>query len=502
MNKNILFWIDDSHIHFGIAKFLQEQYSGNLYAVYDVNHITKKFYENQDLVKFSKVWFWRDYISSKPHQPDISYLKNFENRNGIYLWKLAFMERRFLRYNEFHKFSYEEILSITEDECKIFEKIIDEVKPGYLIIGVTDLHKNQLFKEICRVKGTQILMLYHSRFATRSIISNDYDTFNQSDISKNSQTSQNLPYENYLKKNDPRKATDKKFVNREQKLGIVNLMKKNFEFLFKICNSKYRNYYENWGRTRIRFLFSKEFPLPHLIKRWYRRLYLDKKSIKEINFNQPFIYYPLQHEPERTLLLDAPFFTNQIEVITNLAKSLPVDFKLYVKEHYSMKNEAWREREYYKKIKDLPNVELIHPTVHSKLLLSNCSLVATITGTSALEAGFYKKPSIIFADTSFSYLPFITKVKNIEELPDIIHHLLKEKFDYSELGNYLKIVEDNSFDVNMMQLIYDVTTQLHKYNGSLREVEISNNKMKYFLDNHKEYFEKLAIEYLNKIKKS
>ena len=35
-------------------------------------------------------------------------------------------------YNEFYKFSREEILSILEDECKLFEKIL-EIKPKFLI---------------------------------------------------------------------------------------------------------------------------------------------------------------------------------------------------------------------------------------------------------------------------------------------------------------------------------------------------------------------------------
>jgi len=501
VKPKILFWIDDGHIHFGISKFLYEKYPVEIFAVYDVNHITKNYYNNQKIVKFNKVWFWRDHLSSKPHKPDMNYLKNFEKKYGIHLWKIASMERRFLHYNESHKFTYKEILSIIEDTCKIFEKIIDEVKPDFLIIGVTDLLKNELFKQICEAKKVKILMLSQTRFLSRSIIDSDYDNLydnNQPQIT--SSGFENTSQEEFLRKNNPRNGVDKKFINREEKLGIANLIKKNIKYLFKICNNDYRNFYENWGRTRIRYLLSKEFPLILLVKRSYRESYLNKIAKKQIDPSQPFVYFPLQHEPERTLLIDAPFYTNQIEIIKNIAKSLPIDFKLLVKEHFSMRTEAWRERRYYKNLQEIPNLELIHPSVDSYSLLKSCSLVATLTGTSALEAAFYQKPSIVFSDTSFSSLPFIARIRNVEELTDIIKSLLSKKFDYSLLNNYLKSVEDKSFDIDFMKLVYDVAIQIHGYHGAIREVDISPKQMESFLAEHKTFFEKLALEHIKKIK--
>ena len=83
---------------------------------------------------------------------------------------------------------------------------------------------------------------------------------------------------------------------------------------------------------------------------------------RKIFQNEKFIYYPLHIEQERSLLIAAPYYTNQIEIIRSIAKSLPIDYKLYVKEHPSQANRNWRDISDYKEIINIPNVRLIHPS--------------------------------------------------------------------------------------------------------------------------------------------
>ena len=42
--------------------------------------------------------------------------------------------------NPFYKFKKDEILNILERDCKFFESVLDEIKPEFLIIKVTDFH--------------------------------------------------------------------------------------------------------------------------------------------------------------------------------------------------------------------------------------------------------------------------------------------------------------------------------------------------------------------------
>ena len=55
MKDKILCWFDGFPPQFGIAKYLQEIYSCELFAIIDVNS-ARRFYEKQDIVKFKKKW--------------------------------------------------------------------------------------------------------------------------------------------------------------------------------------------------------------------------------------------------------------------------------------------------------------------------------------------------------------------------------------------------------------------------------------------------------------
>ena len=123
--------------------------------------------------------------------------------------------------------------------------------------------------------------------------------------------------------------------------------------------------------------------------------------------------------PERYIDISAPFFSNQLEVITNIAKALPAEYKLYVKEHFAMKPLHWRKTSFYKQILSLPNVEFIHPLVSADEIIRKSSLVIAITGTSALQAAFFEKPSIVFAHNIYEeFLSSVIRISSYEELSD------------------------------------------------------------------------------------
>jgi len=508
VKKKIIFFIDDGLIQFGIARFLQEKSDYDFFAIYDVNHITKPFFEQQKLVHFKKTWFLRDHLPEKVKMPDINYLKKFEEKYKINLWLLAYSERRFYRYNEYRRFSSDEILSISEEQCKFYENILDEVQPDFLCIGITDLHRNYLCAELCRAKGLKILMYNPTRLAKRVMISSDYDkidNFDQNQVIFSSKPERSIEeLQDYIKKSSAYEyisnAVEKKFSEEKFKLNAGDIFMRHLKFLLFICNNEYRKFYENWDHTRLRFLTKKDFVIPFILKRWYRKSFLDKNAIHKPSFSQLFVYFPLQYEPERTMLFSAPFYTNQREVIRHIAKSLPVEYQLYVKEHIMMKINPWREKSFYKEIIEMPNVKLLHPSVNPEIILKNCSMVITIAGSTALEAGFYQKPSIVFSDSSFSYLPFVNRVNNVENLPHIIRECLQKKFDYSSLNDFINLYNENSFEFDRTRLTQEIASKLHAYGGMTKEVPIPISKMDSFLQDHRKEFKKLADEYLKKIK--
>ena len=105
---------------------------------------------------------------------------------------------------------------------------------------------------------------------------------------------------------------------------------------------------------------------------------------------------------ERNMLVKSPLINNQIETIRQIAKSLPPNYKLFVKEHPHQIARGWREIREYKEVMDIPNVKFIHPSVPVDKLLKKCKIVICVGGSTGLEAAFYEKPTIVFSDVFYS----------------------------------------------------------------------------------------------------
>ena len=209
--------------------------------------------------------------------------------------------------------------------------------------------------------------------------------------------------------------------------------------------------------------------------------FLEKNSLLQID-DSKFVYFPLQVDPDRNLLLGSPYLTNQIESIRNIAKSLPVDHKLFVKEHPGQKRE-WRNISFYKEILDIPNVKFIHPSVSSEELYKKCSLVITSGGSSGFEASFFQKPTIVFSDTIYNRLDCVSRISNIEDLPFIINESLNKEISSNDLDKFLVFLEKNSFDFDLFGYIF-IELKEFFHDSILLDVEIKQNKMEKFLEKH------------------
>ena len=123
MSSKTLFWVSGAVTTFCLAYYLQKKTDSNFYAIIDTYDNPRVFFENQNLVKFKKTWFYHDCFQNMD-KPDLKYLSNFEKKYDLNLWELAINERIFYRFNPIYNFSSDEILSILEHESKLFDKII------------------------------------------------------------------------------------------------------------------------------------------------------------------------------------------------------------------------------------------------------------------------------------------------------------------------------------------------------------------------------------------
>jgi len=491
MTKKILFFLDLFTLHFGLANYLQKNLDCELYALIDTTDKQKKFFQEQKIVNFHKSWFYHDNINLNKNY-DKDYLDNIEKRYNIDLQQLVRNDRFFSQFNNFNKFSNDEILSILTQEEKLFEKIINECKADFLVMFQPSLRHEFLFYELCKQNNITPLIINPSLVGYRSFISREINLLDhldyQNEISMNKSFEDLLDYYNKYNTNQQISDYVNDFANSKS-----SLIKASVEFLFNSDNSNEKTHYTYRGRTKSKVFFD---ALKNKIRKNMRKKFLENNSKNKIT-DEKLIYFPLQVEPDRNLLLGAPNYTNQLESIKQIAKSIPLGYKLYVKEHPGQ-NREWRKISYYKEILEIPNVVLISSEVSTKEIYQKCSMVITAAGTSGFEATFYGKPVIVFADTLYSVLPSVQRMNSFDDLPELIRNGLEFKIKPDELEKLLSFLDKNSFDFDLFGYY---TMQAHEFffDSHLIDVEISTEKMLDFLEKNSQIYELVGKEILKKI---
>lgn len=496
--KKILVYLS-GHIgfkNFAMLKKLQEKTQVKIYVIIDQGNQPKKFFEDQKFVKIEKKWFYSDHV--KPFsKPNIKYLKIIENKFGINLWQIAYSDPTFFTFEGKSNFKEEEILSLIENDCKLFEKILGEVNPDFLVIHTGGQKQVNILKEMCTSKQVKILQYGSAKFGLRLQISQKYDILDEFPVIPNRVVDENMTDEflEELKKElnltQYYKTVSKKVKNK--KIGFVIGTFTNILRIKKESDKLYTNLKQPNMIKRYLKIFRNN------LNRNRRKEFLNNHCIKKIQNNEKFVYFPLHMQPEHTTSVVTPFFTDQISLIRNIARSLPVNYFLYVKDHPSMGTmRYWRERKYYEKILDIPNVRLIHPEVNSLSLNKMSQIVFTINGSASTEAILLKKQVIVFADVASMNVESVIKVENLEDLPAIIRDVIGR--DFSSTGAKKFFVEKCNETIE-----HDPSSTLGKniieklFVKGIELPNITEESMKEIFEENRQDIEILANEYLRKI---
>ena len=90
MKDKIIVWLDSNLTQYCACYYLQKEIDADFYAIIDVTNKTRTFFENQNLVNFKKIWFFHDNYDNKKTIPDLEYLKKFDEKYNMDLWKCTF----------------------------------------------------------------------------------------------------------------------------------------------------------------------------------------------------------------------------------------------------------------------------------------------------------------------------------------------------------------------------------------------------------------------------
>lgn len=160
------------------------------------------------------------------------------------------------------------------------------------------------------------------------------------------------------------------------------------------------NVYDNeCGRIESSFEAMGHWPAKFL-----RMAYLQMSDClcKNPDLSERYIYLPLHFSPEITDMYYGRDYDHHEGFVFQLSKRIPAGYRLYVKEHPAMLGK--RPLSFYKKLNELYNVTVVHPSVSTYELIRN-GVTLVVTGTAGWEAYLMNRPSIVLGDTFFNFLP-------------------------------------------------------------------------------------------------
>ena len=496
--ENIIVWLDFdayAYVNFGIISALSKLDKFNFIGIV-ANQVNLSFFQNQQIISFKKLIYYPDCYIQKPTF-NLDNLKKFEEKYDLNLWLDVYTERSFYKFwTDFHKFTKEEILSIIESSISFFVDILEKFKPKLVLMQQAGENiSNLLLYKIAKKMEIKILMPVPVHTHNTIIISDNIGGREISDefkkLMKNFINESEIYDEKFIKKSDMIKT-----INVQLKFNSSSTFSQKINHYIKRLSHNPEPIYKNIGKTKLKIIKYK-YQNHFEVKK--RKQFLDNKSIKSIE-DKKFVYYPLHSEPEAKILTETPFYSNQIALIENIARSIPIDLVLYVKEHPIQKTKLWRSIEDYKKILALPNVKLVHPSVNSQELISKSQGVLVLSGAVGFEALFYKKPIILFGDEYYDELSTVTKVISLTTLPDVISNALSNfKFNNKELNALMQIINEQTISIPYFSIIKDGVV-LSSIQRNENDFNLTIKHFQKFYDTHKNHFELIAQTIYSKLK--
>ncbi len=172
-----------------------------------------------------------------------------------------------------------------------------------------------------------------------------------------------------------------------------------------------------------------EYDFKFILKQYVRKrknmLRLPRKWFLKEPPSESYVFFGFHMQPESTIDVYAPFYSNQFDVVEKIARAIPPTHKLLVKLHISDADNYSRTQLMF--LLRLPGVKLVAPSVSSREFIERSSAVITIVGTMGLEGALLGKPVLIFGKMDYDQFPSVTRIGDITNLPNLIRQKLEEQ---------------------------------------------------------------------------
>jgi hypothetical protein len=235
-------------------------------------------------------------------------------------------------------------------------------------------------------------------------------------------------------------------INRMRVIYPIKIIKAALRRLKRIGLVSGRSlvHYDVWGRIKL--------TAKRALNSFYMKRLCRYTKLEEIKGRTAF--YGLHVQPENSIDVLGPFVSDQLNLIKNILRSLPFDTTLIIKEHPNFL--GMKSIGFFRELRKLPNVALVRHDVSTFDIYKRVSLVLTVSGTTAYEAGMLGIPAVTFAPMYFGNLSTIRYCEDIADLQETITRLLKSpERNYEADCEFLGALHRNSYDAYWTDPIFD-----------------------------------------------
>lgn len=213
----------------------------------------------------------------------------------------------------------------------------------------------------------------------------------------------------------------------------------------KVLLRRFREYFDDRGNDYTRYTILNLIVM--YLKRRRNMILVKLARPFQSPGTNPFALYNLHTQPESSIDVMASFFSDQINLIKSIVRSLPCSHELYVKVHPT--DVDGKTIDFFRQILAIPSVRLIHYGYDTKELLHKASIVFSLTGTVSIEAGLRGIPVVTLAKNFFNPLPTLYYCSDIKQLPELVKRILSQSPDSNidaKIIEFLAKMKASSFE--------------------------------------------------------
>lgn len=322
---------------------------------------------------------------------------------------------------------YDNALKIFQYLFGSLEEILERVRPHFIVTDAIAALPLLVLQRVAEYRKIQMYILDNSRIPDHFVIRLSYkNKWPEMEKSFEELKGRELSSLERTESEDFLKKFRTKGLSPTYSKLIEKRVKKTLPRIKSVLRSFYEVYRFGLYKRTYKSAMNIFMPFNYVLKKLMHDLrgrYLKLSNVFETpDYSEKFVLFPLHIQPEASTLIWAPFFVNQLEVVNSLAKSVPVDYKVYVKEHRA--NFGNRGMAYYRELKKNPNVKILAPWENTQKLIQKSSIVVTITGTVGWESILWEKPVITMGNVFFNAFDHVRQITDYTKLPAVIKEIL------------------------------------------------------------------------------